>query len=120
MLVPVPSARRAVRRRGHDPVLRSARRAAATLRRSGQRGAVVPALRHRRRVADQAGLGRRQREQNLRGSLACTRSVVRIVDGGCVLIVDDIVTTGATLRESARALVAAGVRPCGAVVVAVV
>jgi predicted amidophosphoribosyltransferase len=120
LLVPVPSARPAVRRRGHDPVLRSARRAAGTLRRSGQRGVVAAALRHRRRVADQAGLGRRQRERNLSGSLACRRSAARLTDGGCVVIVDDIVTTGATLRESARALAEAGVRPCGAVVVAVV
>jgi predicted amidophosphoribosyltransferase len=120
VLVPVPSARRAVRRRGHDPVLRSARRAAATLRRSGQGGSVAPALRHRRRVADQAGLARHQRERNLRGSLACRPSAARVAGGGCVVIVDDIVTTGATLRESARALAEAGVRPCGAVVVAVV
>lgn len=120
VLVPVPSARRAVRSRGHDPVLRSARRAAATLRRSGQRCSVAPALRHRRRVADQAGLGRREREANLRGSLACRRSAGRVADGGCVVVVDDIVTTGATLREAARALAEAGVRPCGAVVVAVV
>lgn len=119
VLVPVPSAARSVRRRGHDPVLRSARRAAGTLRRSGQRGTVVAALRHRRRVADQSGLNRRQREGNLRGSLVCRPSAVPAARGGCVVIVDDIVTTGATLRESARALTDAGVRPCGAVVVAV-
>ncbi len=119
-LVPVPSARSAVRRRGHDPLLRSARRAAATLQRSGQQAAVVAGLRHGRRVADQAGLDRREREDNLHGSLVATRTANRATYGWCVVLVDDIVTSGATLRESARALEAAGVRPCGAAVIAVV
>ncbi|TDD73038.1 ComF family protein [Jiangella aurantiaca] len=120
VLVPVPSAPSAVRRRGHDPVLRSARRAAATLHRSGQRTTVVAGLRHGRRIADQAGLDRRERENNLHGSLVATRAVGRRAAGCCVVVVDDIVTTGATLRESARALEAAGLRPCGAAVIAVV
>lgn len=118
-LVPVPSSRTAVRRRGHDPVLRTARRAAATLRRSGQMSTVVGALRHRRRVADQAGLGRREREANLRGSLIVRRGAAGLLPGRCVVLADDIVTTGATLREATRALVGAGIQPCGAVVVAV-
>ncbi|RIQ23081.1 ComF family protein [Jiangella rhizosphaerae] len=119
VLIPVPSAPAAVRRRGHDPVLRSARRAAATLHRSGQRASVVAGLRHARRVADQAGLDRREREDNLHGSLVVTAAVRRAA-GRCVVVVDDIATTGATLRESVRALEAAGVRPCGAAVIAVV
>lgn len=119
-LVPVPSAPSAVRRRGHDPLLRSARRAAATLQRSGQQATVVAGLQHGRRVADQAGLDRREREDNLHGSLVATRTANRATYGCCVVLVDDIVTSGATLRESARALEAAGVRPCGAAVIAVV
>jgi predicted amidophosphoribosyltransferase len=35
------------------------------------------------------------------------------------VVVDDIITTGSTLRESVRALSAAGVMPCGAAVVAI-
>ncbi|WP_116947313.1 ComF family protein [Jiangella endophytica] len=120
VLIPVPSARSAVRRRGHDPVLRSARRAAATLHRSGQRATVVAGLRHRHRVADQAGLDRREREHNLQGALVAARAVAGRSDGCCVVVVDDIATTGATLRESARALEVTGVRPCGAAVIAVV
>ncbi|WP_162606167.1 ComF family protein [Jiangella asiatica] len=118
-LVPVPSRRSAVRRRGHDPVLRTARRAAATLRRSGQASTAVAALRHRRKVADQAGLGRSAREHNLHGSLAVRRGAADLMPGRCVLLADDIVTSGATLREAVRALASSGVEPCGAVVVAV-
>ena len=68
-LVPAPSSPGAVRRRGQDPLLRIARRACVTLRRAGFDCTLVPALRHRRRVSDQAGLGLVARQANLRGSM---------------------------------------------------
>lgn len=117
-LVPVPSARRAVRRRGHDPLVRATRRAAVLLRRVGYNCAVVPALRHRRAVADQAGLDAAARRANLASALGVRPVSVRLLAGRCVLIVDDIVTTGATLREAARALESGGTAPCGAAVIA--
>ncbi|PZF80902.1 ComF family protein [Jiangella anatolica] len=120
VLIPVPSSPAAVRRRGHDPVLRTARRAAATLHRSGQQATVLAGLRHRRRVADQAGLDRRQREHNLHGAFAVTQAARRRSLGACVVVVDDIVTTGATLREATRALDEAGLHPCGVAVIAMV
>lgn len=118
-LVPVPSTRTAVRRRGQDPMLRSARRAARVLRRGGQSAEVVAGLRHVRRVHDQGGLGRSARAQNLSGSLGLRRSAPRVLGGRCVVLVDDVVTTGATLREGVRALRTGGFEPCGAAVVAV-
>ncbi|NEE02470.1 ComF family protein [Phytoactinopolyspora halotolerans] len=118
-LVPVPSRRSTVRSRGHDPVLRITFRAASVLRRAGERTTVVPALRHARKVADQAGLGRTARAENLRGSMVLRRAAGRLLRPRCTVLVDDVVTTGATLREAARALEAGGYRPCGAAVVAV-
>lgn len=118
-LVPVPSRRSTVRGRGHDPVVRIARRAASVLRRAGQEASVVPALRHTRGVADQADLGRVARAANLRGSMAMRRSAPRLLTGQCVVLVDDIITTGSTLRECATVLQTAGVRCCGAAVVAI-
>jgi predicted amidophosphoribosyltransferase len=99
-------------------MLRIARRAAATLRRVGQPTIVVSALRHARSVADQAGLDRQARERNQRESMIACRSISHAVAGRCIILADDIVTTGATLREGVRALGRAGVEPCGAVVVA--
>ncbi|GHH76215.1 hypothetical protein GCM10018793_21330 [Streptomyces sulfonofaciens] len=110
LLVPVPSAGGAVRARGHDPVRRIALAAAAELRRSGTPARVLAALRQRRAVADQSSLSPAQRGANVAGALGAapgTGAVLRAA--GRVVLVDDLVTTGATLAEAARALSAAGV-----------
>ncbi|MEU6763724.1 ComF family protein [Streptomyces sp. NPDC046853] len=105
LLVPVPSARRAVRARGHDPVRRIALAAAGELRRGGTRARVLCVLRQRRAVADQSGLNSRQRQANLRGALEITAGGGRLLaGGGRVVIVDDLMTTGASLAEAARAM----------------
>ncbi|WP_406727272.1 ComF family protein [Streptomyces sp. GD-15H] len=104
LLVPVPSARRAVRARGHDPALRIARAAAGVLRRQGVPVSVLPALRHRRDVADQSGLDARRRLANLAGALAVAPGCDRLLRGGSVVLVDDLMTTGASLAEAARAV----------------
>ncbi|MEU9166053.1 ComF family protein [Streptomyces sp. NPDC048424] len=107
-LVPVPSARRQVRARGHDPARRIALAAAGRLRRAGVPARVAPVLRLRRAVADQAGLGARQRLENLAGALTVCRDGARLTDGAGIVLVDDLITTGATLAEAARAVRAAG------------
>ncbi|MFJ8195293.1 ComF family protein [Streptomyces sp. NPDC096152] len=104
LLVPVPSARSAVRARGHDPARRIALAAAGELRRSGTPARVLAVLRQRRAVADQAGLNSRQRMGNLAGALEVAAGSARLLLGGPVVLVDDLMTTGASLREAARAL----------------
>lgn len=104
-LVPVPSAPWAVRARGHDPARRIALAAAGELRRTGTPARVVAVLRQRRAVADQSGLNSRQRLDNLAGALEVPAGGVRLLaGGGRVVIVDDLMTTGASLTEAARAL----------------
>ncbi|MFG2885422.1 ComF family protein [Streptomyces sp. NPDC048297] len=104
VLVPVPSARWAVRARGHDPVRRMALAAAGELRRTGTPAWVAAVLRQRRPVADQAGLDARQRRENVAGALEVTAGGARLLDGGRVVLVDDLITTGASLAEAARAV----------------
>lgn len=72
------------------------------------------ALQHRRRVADQAGLGAADRAANLSGALR-SRLDLR---GLHLIVVDDVMTTGATLAEAARALRAAGAHVPAAAVIA--
>ena len=110
VLVPVPSAPAAVRARGHDHAWRLATSAAAALP-AGTRAVrlLVPA----RWIADQAGLSHAARAANLDGALAARGAVA-----GQVVVVDDVMTTGATVVEATRALRAAGSTVVGAAVVA--
>lgn len=110
LLVPVPSTRRAVAARGHDAARRIALAAAGELRRAGRDARVLPVLRQRRVVADQAGLGARQRQANLSGALEVAVGGARLLEGGRAVLVDDVMTTGASLAEAARALHSA-IRP---------
>jgi predicted amidophosphoribosyltransferase len=110
LLVPVPSVRSAAAVRGGDHVARLARRTAV---RTGLR--VAPdALALTRSPQDSAGLGIAERAANLAHAMVARSPAVR---AGAV-VVDDIVTTGATLGEAARALAAAGWPVIGAAVVA--
>jgi predicted amidophosphoribosyltransferase len=65
-------------------------------------------------VRDQAALPAAQRAENLAGGMAGDRSL----RGRDVLLVDDVVTTGSTLAEAARAADAAGARILGAATIA--
>ncbi|MFW5420253.1 ComF family protein [Nocardiopsis sp. CNT-189] len=118
LLVPVPARPRGVRRRGYDPVALLARRAAELLDAPARPVRAVPALRQARAVADQVGLGRAERYGNLRGALAARPGRLARAGGRRVLLVDDVLTTGATLAEAARALRAAGAAVHGAAVLA--
>ncbi len=108
MVVPIPSSAAARRARGGDHVLRLSRVAA---RDCGC--ALAQPLRLVRAVQDSALLDPLARAANLREAM-----VARPGAGVPVVIVDDIATTGATLREAARALRAGGWDVRGAAVVA--
>ncbi|MEO3978134.1 ComF family protein [Streptomyces sp. CAU 1734] len=125
LLVPVPSSRRAVRARGHDAGRRIARAAAGELRRGGVEAGVLPVLRLCREVADQSGLTAAERVANLAGAMVVPRGVRSLPRGAAAVLVDDLMTTGASLAEGVRALRAAGdsgipgfARPSAAVIAA--
>ena len=115
-LVPTPSVASRVRERGHDPMLRITRECHQAMREVGVGGAVRTVLRVARAVEDQSGLSARARQDNLR----CAFEVIDRphLDGCPVIVVDDIITTGATAVEAARALRRAGADVIGVAVVA--
>ena len=68
--------------------------------------------------AGQKGLGRGARAQRVRGSMRVKSGARAKVAGRPCIIVDDVLTTGATIGEAARALHLAGAQVRGAVVLA--
>ena len=107
VLVPIPSTRAARARRGYDHV-------PLLLQRALPAAPIVAGLALTRRVRDQSTLTVEERDRNLAGALAAHPSLA----GRRAVLVDDVVTSGATLREAARALRAAGAQPLGAAAVA--
>jgi predicted amidophosphoribosyltransferase len=103
-VVPVPSSPAAVRRRGDAPLELLTRAAVAQATPRGCVLVVAPVLRLRRRVADQAGLNHSQRAGNLERAMQVRPRWQGSVRGVACLLVDDVLTTGATLAEAARAL----------------
>jgi len=104
-LIPAPSRPVAVRERGGDHLrvlLRAARTPATRL---------CPALRVSGRVEDSAGLSAAQRVRNLSGAMRVVRRPPS--PGAPAVLVDDVITTGATAAEAARVLSAAGWRVVG-------
>ena len=105
-IVPAPTRRSAVRRGGGDPVTRVAKLSAAALG-GGPEISVVRALRMRALARDSVGLTTSARERNVAGRVLLHGNRGKLL-GTEVVVVDDVVTTGATARESVRILQAAG------------
>ncbi|MGI5216553.1 ComF family protein [Nocardia sp. CA-290969] len=111
ILVPSPSRRVSARRRGGDPVVRCARVAARSL--DGCQ--VLPCLRVWWGVRDSAGLSALERERNLRGRVRAV-ALPAAAAKAQVVMVDDVLTTGATAQACVRALAAVGAYPDGMLV----
>ena len=99
-LIPVPSSQQKISERGFDSI---ANLCTNMIRERESLTLDTSNLFLRRTVVDQVGLTALQRQENLDGAFG-TRRVI----SGTVVIVDDVITTGATMNSAARALKFAG------------
>lgn len=115
LLVPVPTSRRSRRARGRDLVDELARASARLLREVGVDAQVEQVLQYARATRDQAGLDASARRSNLDGAFRIRPRRPR--GTGAVVLIDDIVTTGATAAEAVRALSEGDRRAVGVAVI---
>lgn len=102
-LVPIPSQRTAIRRRGRDFLSEIAHDLGKFYG-----VAVLNLLEHNRRVSDQSRLGISERHKNLNRALSINQRFSGNYPAQEVVILDDLLTTGATLSEARRCLQQAG------------
>lgn len=104
LVIPVPLHYRRLVQRGYN---QAGWLAQAVGRRAG-RPVKVAALKRIRATPSQGGLSARQRRRNVAGAFTVRERYGRHIDGARILLVDDVLTTGATLRGCIRALKRAG------------
>ena len=100
-LMPIPGSKRAIRKRGRDFILELTREVSL---KSGI--PMISGMQIERRLLDQSGLSAVDRKRNIYGAFTLDKNVQGI--SGEILLVDDLVTTGATLLEAKRALNVSG------------
>jgi ComF family protein len=107
LVTAIPLAEARLRERGYNQAWEIARRVAHERRRPARHDLLL----RLRDTPHQAQLDRRQRDANLRGAFMPDGSAARAaVQGRCVALVDDVLTTGTTANEAARTLLEAGAR----------
>jgi predicted amidophosphoribosyltransferase len=116
-LVPAPTKRSSARARGGDPVTAMARAAAAVLASAGRRTGVAPCLYLARGTRDSVGLTAAGRAANLARAVRF-RAAAAPPPGAPVVLLDDVLTSGATVTRASMTLFSHGLRPVGALVLA--
>jgi ComF family protein len=96
-IIPVPLSRQRLKERGYNQAVEIARHL-------GHGKLLVSACERSRDTAPQLDLPFEERQRNVRGAFACTGNV----KGFSIAVVDDVMTTGATLDEMAKTLKRAG------------
>ena len=111
-LIPIPSSSSANRRRGFKHAhLLSNSLAEKAQGRFSEPLKVTGALRVNRRIADQSGLNKSQRVQNINGAYSVIPKLGRQLlesSPDATFLVDDLLTSGSTAQEGVRALKMAG------------
>lgn len=104
LLIPVPLARWRLLTRRYN----QAQILAAEVGRLAAKPVAPQTLVRAKRTRPQVGLTRRERRQNVAGAFVVPPALWPMITGKAVVLVDDVITTGATVSAAARALKKAG------------
>lgn len=105
MCIPVPTSRRRIRERGYN---QAGLLAAAFARATGRE--LVPALVRSAASTSQTGLQPVKRRANVAGAFRLDPVLARRLGNAHVILIDDVLTTGATAVECTRVLETGGIR----------
>lgn len=111
-LVSIPSSASAIRRRGRDHMQELARQVQKYLQLKSINSHLHFILRQQRGIKDQSGLNSRQRMENTFGMFEVTSCEI---PQGAIFLIDDLITTGASINEGVRALFEAKITVTAAV-----
>ena len=114
-LITIPSSTSAIRRRGRDHINILAQHVLKNLEEKSITAYYAPILFQKKSIRDQSQLSSQQRMENTKGKFAVKSCEI---PQGAVYLIDDLITTGASMLEGVRALseakitIAAGVTAC--------
>lgn len=105
VFVPIPLALKRYRTRGYNQAEELAKLLG---NRVGKH--VLNALERTKETKAQVNLSKEEREKNIKGAFIVSSKRKPTIDARIIVLVDDVLTTGATMNEAARVLYSAGVR----------
>ena len=111
VVVPIPLGKKRLKERGYNQTALIAHPLALSLKLTYAPGALV----RQHETRSQVGLNKSERQKNVRGAFAASRTMI---NGKTVLVVDDVSTTGSTLSSGAEALFASGAKDVYALTIA--
>ena len=105
-LVPVPLHRWRLFQRRYNQASLLAQQVGAL----AQKPVLLHALRRTRATSGQGHLRRKERQENVRGAFAVSPPYIHEIEGKTLVLIDDVLTTGATVEECTRVLERAGAK----------
>ncbi len=112
-IVPIPSHPRKERKRGFNPPTKIAQKLSGFLGIS-----TIPLLEKHKQTRPQVELSKKERENNIKGAFRVNKYLLKSIEGRKALILDDVYTTGSTLKEAIRVLEKESIEIEGLLVVA--